>query len=135
DFSEVKTNDAGNGLVYTVTINPSSQTGNTYRFDTGTITYEREGIYTWTVSEQKSTVDHVTSDSTVYTVKVTVTDNHGVLERSVELPHGNYGQHEGDQTPDFANVYKPNEVSTDDKQGIGNIQVTKEVKGNATRAE
>lgn len=135
DFSEVKTNDAGNGLGYTVTINPSSQTGNTYRFDTGTITYEREGIYTWTVSEQKSTVDHVTSDSTVYTVKVTVTDNNGVLERKVELTDGNYGQHEGDQTLDFTNVYKPNEVSTDDKDGIGNIQVTKEVKGNATSAE
>ena len=135
DFSEVKTNDAGNGLGYTVTINPSSQTGNTYRFDTGTITYEREGIYTWTVSEQKSTVDHVTSDSTVYTVKVTVTDNNGVLERKEELTDGNYGQHEGDQTLDFTNVYKPNEVSTDDKDGIGNIQVTKEVKGNATSAE
>ncbi len=135
DFSEVKTNDAGNGLGYTVTINPSSQTGNTYRFDTGTITYEREGIYTWTVSEQKSTVDHVTSDSTVYTVKVTVTDNNGVLERKVELTDGNYGQHEGDQTLDFTNVYKPNEVSTDNKDGIGNIQVTKEVKGNATSAE
>ena len=135
DFSEVKTNDEGNGLDYTVTINPTSQTGNTYRFDTGTITYEREGIYTWTVSEQESTVDHVTSDNTVYTVKVTVTDNNGELERKVELTNGNYGQHEGDQTLDFTNVYKPNEVSTDDKDGIGNIQVTKEVKGNATSAE
>lgn len=135
DFSEVKTNDEGNGLDYTVTINPTSQTDNTYRFDTGTITYEREGIYTWTVSEQQSTVNHVTSDSTVYTVKVTVTDNNGVLDRKVELTDGNYGQHEGDQTLDFTNVYKPNEVSTDDKDGIGNIQVTKEVKGNATSAE
>lgn len=135
DFSEVKTNDEGNGLDYTVTINPTSQTDNTYRFDTGTITYEREGIYTWTVSEQQSTVNHMTSDSTVYTVKVTVTDNNGVLDRKVELTDGNYGQHEGDQTLDFTNVYKPNEVSTDDKDGIGNIQVTKEVKGNATSAE
>ena len=135
DFSEVKTNDEGNGLDYTVTINPTSQTGNTYRFDTGRITYEREGIYTWTVSEQQSAVDHVTSDSTVYTVKVAVTDNNGELERKVELTNGNYGQHEGDQTLDFTNVYKPNEVSTDEKDGIGNIQVTKEVKGNATSAE
>ena len=126
-FSDIKTNDAGNGLDYTVTINPESLTGNTYRFDTGTITYEREGIYTWTVFEQKSTVDHVTSDSTVYTVKVTVTDDHGVLDRKVELTGGQYTDHEGDQTLDFTNVYKPSSVSTDDPNGIGNIQVTKEV--------
>lgn len=134
DFSEVKTNAAGNGLDYTVTINPSSQTGNTYRFDTGTITYEREGIYTWTVSEQQSTVDHVTADSTVYTITVTVTDEGGVLKRSVQVTGGNYTDHEGDQTLDFTNVYKPSSVSTDDPNGIGNIQVTKEVKGNATSA-
>lgn len=134
DFSEVKTNDEGNGLDYTVTINPTSQTGNTYRFDTGRITYEREGIYTWTVSEQQSAVDHVTSDSTVYTVEVTVTDNNGILDRKVELTGGQYTNHEGDQTLDFTNVYKPNDVSTDDKGGIGNIQVTKKVEGNATKA-
>ena len=134
DFSEVKTNAAGNGLDYTVTINPSSQTGNTYRFDTGTITYEREGIYTWTVSEQQSTVDHVTSDGTVYTITVTVTDEGGVLKRSVQVTGGNYTDHDGDQTLDFTNVYKPNEVTTDDQGGIGNIQVTKKVEGNATSA-
>lgn len=133
-FSDIKTNDAGNGLDYTVTINPESLTGNTYRFDTGTITYEREGIYTWTVFEQKSTVDHVTSDSTVYTVKVTVTDEGGVLKRSVQVTGGNYTDHDGDQTLDFTNVYKPNEVTTDDQGGIGNIQVTKKVEGNATSA-
>ena len=134
DFSAVKTNAAGNGLDYTVTINPSSQTGNTYRFDTGTITYEREGIYTWTVSEQQSTVDHVTSDGTVYTITVTVTDEGGVLKRSVQVTGGNYTDHDGDQTLDFTNVYKPNEVTTDDQGGIGNIQVTKKVEGNATSA-
>ena len=134
DFSEVKTNAAGNGLDYIVTINPSSQTGNTYRFDTGTITYEREGIYTWTVSEQQSTVDHVTSDGTVYTITVTVTDEGGVLKRSVQVTGGNYTDHDGDQTLDFTNVYKPNEVTTDDQGGIGNIQVTKKVEGNATSA-
>lgn len=134
DFSEVKTNAAGNGLDYTVTINPSSQTGNTYRFDTGTITYEREGIYTWTVSEKQSTVDHVTSDGTVYTITVTVTDEGGVLKRSVQVTGGNYTDHDGDQTLDFTNVYKPNEVTTDDQGGIGNIQVTKKVEGNATSA-
>ena len=134
DFSEVKTNAADNGLDYTVTINPSSQTGNTYRFDTGTITYEREGIYTWTVSEQQSTVDHVTSDGTVYTITVTVTDEGGVLKRSVQVTGGNYTDHDGDQTLDFTNVYKPNEVTTDDQGGIGNIQVTKKVEGNATSA-
>lgn len=133
-FSNIKTNDTGNGLDYTVTINPESLTGNTYRFDTGTITYEREGVYTWTVSEQESTVDHVTSDSTVYTVKVTVTDKDGVLDRKVELTGGQYTDHEGDQTLDFTNVYKPSSVSTDDQGGIGNIQVTKKVEGNATSA-
>ena len=134
DFSEIKTNDAGNGLDYTVTINPESQTHNTYRFDTGTITYEREGVYTWVVSEQQSKVDHVTSDDAKYTVEVTVTDENGVLKRSVKVINGDSVEVDGDQTLDFTNVYKPEDVSTDDPNGIGNIQVTKKVEGNATDA-
>ena len=127
EFSEVVNNDAGNGFGYTVTINPSSQTGNTYRFDAGTITYEREGIYTWTISEQESEVPGVTSDPTVYTVKVTVTDENGVLKRSVELTGGQYSQHEGDQTLDFINTYSTS--GTLESDGEEAIKVTKNFTG------
>lgn len=127
EFSEVVNNDAGNGFGYTVTINPSSQTGNTYRFDAGTITYEREGIYTWTISEQESEVPGVTSDPTVYTVKVTVTDENGVLKRSVELTGGQYSQHEGDQTLDFTNTYTTS--GTLESDGEEAIKVTKNFTG------
>lgn len=110
-ISEVETNDAGNGFDYTVTINPSSATGNTYRFDTGKITYEREGIYTYKVSEAKSTVKNVTADDTEYTVVVKVTDENGVLKREVTsvtpalTDHGTGDQ--GFAALDFTNTYTP----------------------------
>ncbi len=123
DFSAITTNDAGNGLDYTVTISPSSQTGNTYRFDTGTITYEREGVYTWTVSEQESTVDSVTSDDAKYTVKVTVIDENGVLKRSVKVINDDAVEVDGDQTLDFTNKYTT--TGTLDSTGDEAIRVTK----------
>ena len=110
-ISEVKTNDAGNGFDYTVTINPSSATGNTYRFDTGKITYEREGIYTYKVSEAESTVKNVTADDTEYTVVVKVTDENGALKREVTsvtpalTDHGTGDQ--GFAALDFTNTYTP----------------------------
>lgn len=110
-ISEAKTNDAGNGFDYTVTINPTSATGNTYRFDTGKITYEREGIYTYKVSEAKSTVKNVTADDTEYTVVVKVTDENGVLKREVTsvtpalTDHGTGDQ--GFAALDFTNTYTP----------------------------
>lgn len=110
-ISEVEANDAGNGFDYTVTINPSSATGNTYRFDTGKITYEREGIYTYKVSEAKSTVKNVTADDTEYTVVVKVTDENGVLKREVTsvtpalTDHGTGDQ--GFAALDFTNTYTP----------------------------
>lgn len=112
-ISEAETNEAGNGFDYTVTINPSSATGNTYRFDTGKITYEREGIYTYTVSEADSTVNNVTKDDTEYTVVVTVTDNNGALERKVTRVTPELGNHgTGDQgftALDFTNTFVPTE--------------------------
>lgn len=112
-ISEAETNEAGNGFDYTVTINPSSATGNTYRFDTGKITYEREGIYTYTVSEADSTVNNVTKDDTEYTVVVTVTDNNGALERKVTSVTPELGNHgTGDQgfaALDFTNKFVPTE--------------------------
>ena len=112
-ISEAETNEAGNGFDYTVTINPSSATGNTYRFDTGKITYEREGIYTYTVSEADSTVNNVTKDDTEYTIVVTVTDNNGALERKVTSVTPELGNHgTGDQgftALDFTNTFVPTE--------------------------
>lgn len=111
EISEAEVNEAGDGFDYTVTIKPASATGNTYRFDTGKITYEREGVYTYTVSEATSTVANVTADDTEYTVVVTVTDKGGVLERTVTSVTPELGDHgTGDQgftALDFTNVYTP----------------------------
>ena len=96
-----------------MTINPTSATGNTYRFDTGKIAYEREGIYTYTVSEADSTVNNVAKDDTEYTVVVTVTDEGGVLKREVTSVTPDLGNHgAGDQAfaaLDFTNVFTPTE--------------------------
>lgn len=112
-ITEAEKNDAGDGFSYTVTINPTSATGNTYRFDTGKITYEREGIYTYTVSEADSTVNNVAKDDTEYTVVVTVTDEGGVLKREVTSVTPDLGNHgAGDQAfaaLDFTNVFTPTE--------------------------
>lgn len=112
-ITEAEKNDAGDGFSYTVTINPTSATGNTYRFDTGKITYEREGIYTYTVSEADSTVNNVAKDDTEYMVVVTVTDEGGVLRREVTSVTPDLGNHgAGDQTfaaLDFTNVFTPTE--------------------------
>lgn len=104
DLSKVKVNETGDGFSYTATITPeSTQTGNTYRFDTGKITYSHPGVYTYTVSEQDSTVSGVTSDDTLYKVVVTVTldQQTGALKREAvvtpELPAGG--------TMDFTNTY------------------------------
>lgn len=114
ELSGVTTNDDGNGFSYSVTIKPTDTTQSTYRFDTGTISYEREGIYTYTVSEAKSTVAGVTEDQRVYTVKVTVTDDGGVLKRAVEIspkPTENPDT-TGTGTLGFTNTYVPNDVTT-----------------------
>ena len=75
---------------------------------------ERAG---WTYDEHEAVV----------TVTVTDDDFDGQLEAAVSYDNGA-------QAAEFTNSYTPGEVSTDDPNGIGNIQVTKEVKGNATDA-
>ena len=127
-ISEAKENAAGNGFDYTVTINPSSATGNTYRFDTGKITYEREGIYTYTVSEADSTVKGVTADTTTYEVVVKVTDENGALKREVTrvtpplTDHGTGDQ--GFAALDFTNTYVPGDVTVG-ANGSSSITVQK----------
>lgn len=104
ELSEVTVNDAGDGFSYTAAITPeSTQTGNTYRFDTGKITYSHPGVYTYTVSEQDSTVAGVTSDDTVYTVVVTVTldQQTGALKREAVVTP----ELAASGTMDFTNTY------------------------------
>lgn len=128
-LSEVQSTNDGHGLSYTATIEPhSSQTGNTYRFSTGEITYTHVGIYTWTVSEQDSTVQGVTSDDMTYTVTATITDENGVLKREVKIEPAttDHGGQIGD-TLDFTNVY--NTTGVLDPNGDEAIKVTKEFTG------
>lgn len=132
DLSTVTANETGNGFSYSVTIKPTNTAENTYRFDTGTISYEREGIYTYTVSEAKSSVAGVTEDSRDYTVTVTVTDDAGELARKVEIaptptqaPDGT-----GTGTLGFTNTYVPEDVTTGDDAATG-ITVQKTLSGRA----
>ena len=132
DLSTVTASETGNGFSYSVTIKPTNTAENTYRFDTGTISYEREGIYTYTVSEAKSSVAGVTEDSRDYTVKVTVTDDAGQLKRTVEItptptqtPDGT-----GTGTLGFTNTYVPEDVTTGDDAATG-VTVQKTLSGRA----
>ena len=132
DLSSVTANDAGNGFSYSVIIQPTDIAENTYRFDTGTVSYEREGVYTYTVSEGESGIANVTEDARTYTVKVTVTDVAGKLQRKVEITP------EPTQAPDgtntgtlgFTNTYVPNDVTTGDDATTG-ITVQKTLSGRA----
>lgn len=126
-LSERQSTNDGHGLSYTATINPSSSaTGNTYRFSTGEIAYTHVGVYTWTVSEQDSTVASVVSDDTEYTVTVTITDEGGALKRDVVVEPAltEHGGQIGD-TLDFTNVYTTSGALTGDEA----IKVTKDFTG------
>lgn len=103
-LSDVTVNDKGDGFSYTAAITPeSTQTGNTYRFDTGKITYSHPGTYTYKVSEQESNVSGVTSDDTVYRVVVTVTldQQTGALKREAVVTP----ELAASGTMDFTNTY------------------------------
>ena len=52
------------------------------------ITYTQAGVYNYTVKEQKGNLGGVTYDEKTYNIKVTVTDNAGQLEATVEYPDG-----------------------------------------------
>lgn len=105
------------------TINDNFNAGDTKNADFGTIIFNEPGVYVFDVAENNQKSDGGwTYDTNTYQITVTVEDNtEGELVAEVE---GN--------DPEFINAYKPNEVSTDDPNGIGNIQVTKKVEGNAT---
>ncbi len=60
--------------------------------DFGTITYEKAGVYVYTLTEVDGGDDRYDYDESVYTVTVTVTDNsRGVLSAKVELTKNNIG--------------------------------------------
>lgn len=107
------------------TISENFDAGDTKNVDFGNITFNKPGVYVFDVAENNQKSDGGwTYDTNTYQITVTVEDNtEGELVAEVE---GN--------DPEFINAYKPNEVSTDDPNGIGNIQVTKKVEGNATNA-
>jgi len=52
------------------------------------ITYTQAGVYNYTVKEQKGNLGGITYDEKTYNIKVTVTDNAGQLEATVEYPDG-----------------------------------------------
>lgn len=66
------------------------------------ITYTAPGVYVYTVKETNGGLKGVAYDTTAFTVTVTVTDNNGQLEASVEYPAGGVA---------FENTYTPDDVS------------------------
>ncbi len=74
-----------------------------------TLSFSETGTYTYTLQEVKGDDDHITYDTTVYTVTVTVTDKDkdGVLEAQVEYSVNN----ELVKLVAFHNTYKPDPIS------------------------
>ena len=121
-LSEVKTNAAGDGFDYSVTITPQSQTGNTYRFNTGKITYTHTGTYVYKVSERESAAANVASDQREYTVTVEISLEGNALKRTVTVTP----QLSVEGTMDFVNVYEPGAVEL---EGEDLIDVQKTMTG------
>ncbi len=99
------------GFNYTSTIEPlNTQTGNTYRTNTGEITYEHVGTYTWKVKESaEPKIANVVNSTAEYTLVVKVTSNGNELVRTVESITP--AIEEGSNTLPFYNVYTPGELT------------------------
>ena len=82
-----------------------------------TITYDRVGIYTYTVYQVAGTNQKCTYDDTVYTLKVTISnkEDYSGLEATAVLYPGS----DGDKLPgaEFANKYKVDPPSDTPKTG------------------
>lgn len=130
-YSDLEWDQQSGGYSYEIAISPqNTATGSSYRFNSGTFTYTHEGVYTYTVSEQSSTVAGVTEDSREYEVEVTISvvedaEGNPIFSRSVKVN----GKEFETGTLDFVNTYDPEEavLSGDDE-----IVVTKKVEGAPT---
>ena len=112
----------------------------------GDITFTQAGVYEYTITETKGTISNVTYDTTVYTVKVTVTDGgNGLLSAAVEYTSStgefDYTAKDG---MTFTNTYtkpvkphKPPVLNKEDHYAyvVGYPDGTVKPQGNITRAE
>lgn len=73
----------------------------------GEITFDKAGVYEYTVTETKGTETGYTYDESTYTVKITVADEDGVLEAEVSYKKGSAAA----EKSVFTNIYRPIEVS------------------------
>lgn len=88
-----------------------------FQFEFEELTYDKTGVYEYTVVEKNLNEDGYTYDTKVYPVKVTVTDVDGALQAEVE------GVMDGDESIiGFTNTYVPEAVK-------GNVSVSKELTG------
>lgn len=70
------------------------------------ITFDKAGEYTYTIRESKGDATGVTYDTTVYTAKVTVTDNlDGTMTATAAYQSGLFGRDH--KAPAFENTYTP----------------------------
>lgn len=111
----------------TATVSKDSLADNTETVSFGDLTFKAEGEYYFTVTETTKAAENSgwTYDNTAKTVIVSVTDtdHDGHLEATVN-----------DDAATATNSYKADSVTTGTEGTIGNLQVTKEVKGNSTNA-
>lgn len=109
----------------TAKVSKDSLADNTETVSFGDLTFKAEGEYYFTVTETTKAAENSgwTYDNTAKTVIVSVTDtdHDGHLEATVH-----------DDAATVTNSYKASSVSTEGEGAIGNLQVTKEVKGNGT---
>ncbi len=104
------------GLSYTATIKPMS--GSNMTFNAGMFDYTTPGIYTYTVKEQAKNGNGLTSDTTVYTLEVTITDaGQNELTRTSKITKGEGEAISGDILY-FTNTYNAGDVTLDDSSLI-----------------
>ncbi len=79
----------------------------------GSVAFTQRGVYSYTIQEAQSSLDGITTDGTIYTVTVTVTDNYtdGELEATVAITATTGTASAPANKVVFDNKYDPTEVS------------------------
>lgn len=107
--------DADGNTLQTKTFDHVEEKDGSRNVDEGTgelqfdrLTFDRTGVYTYTVDEQAGTLGGITYDPTIHSVTVTVTEDAAkhTLVASVEYSDGNNTE----DAPTFRNTYKPADV-------------------------
>ena len=110
-----------------ITTTASTKTEDGYAAGFGSITYDKAGTYSYTITENAVTADGITKDTATYSVEVTVSDdNAGTLTAEAVIKNGD---NQAVDTATFTNTFTPATLggsATDE-----DITITKNLTGRA----